>query len=310
MNNNEKFFSRSVIVTGTHYSMSTLIGRILAKSYNFKFVHEPLNAEPTLGYAALDSERWYEYYDDSRYAELKKSLIEIMNGNVNLIKYFLRVKHINTAKDIGRTAKYLLTMIKFKCQQKRAVFKDPFMVFSARHLQHNDGLFIVLCVRHPCAFAESIKRRTNGFEFKNLLQPSLLKTMPDLAQRIEEYAEIDQPLICQAALLWRVVYEFADIYYRSSGKTITIRQEDFSLRPNFEIQKLFSEINADFSHSVKKYVSELCKEEGSIDFGSNQSSYIKRNPVSATNKWKVRLSEKEIEQVLSIVGNLPQRYGY
>src|SRR5690349_18063982 len=64
----ESLYRSSVVVTGSFYSTTTLLGAILAQSPHFNLVHEPLNFEPPLSFRSVGTKHWYEYYDEARYA--------------------------------------------------------------------------------------------------------------------------------------------------------------------------------------------------------------------------------------------------
>ncbi|NNC60428.1 MAG: hypothetical protein HKO05_10610 [Erythrobacter sp.] len=53
----DPMLARSVIVTGTHYSTTTLVGALLQTAPEFHLLHEPLNPWPTLSYDSLEPSR-------------------------------------------------------------------------------------------------------------------------------------------------------------------------------------------------------------------------------------------------------------
>ena len=221
MSDREALFANSVVVTGTHYSMSTLTGKIIGQAPEFHVVHEPLNAEPSLSYSSLNPEHWYEYYNGSRYDGMRAALYGYAYGAGAIKGTLDRLPRIRSARDVLRVGKYAWTNLAFRCRPRRVVFKDPFLAFSGADLQARDGLYVVLSVRHPCGFAESLKRRGRGFDFNNLSdQPALLEAMPDMAELIKEYAATTQPIVAQAALLWRVIYEFSKATLKKPASSV------------------------------------------------------------------------------------------
>jgi hypothetical protein len=58
VDSNEPPFSSSVILTDTHYSM----WRIIGTSSMFNLPHEQLTRQPTLGYATVPTDHWYNYF--------------------------------------------------------------------------------------------------------------------------------------------------------------------------------------------------------------------------------------------------------
>ncbi|MET3598511.1 hypothetical protein [Martelella mangrovi] len=159
----QRLFSMPVIVTGTHYSMNTLMGQILSEAPECHVVHEPLNAQPAVG---AEQEHWCVCYDDCCYREVRDRLIGFMFGHSLLTETFSRIGRFQSRSDSLRVGKYGLTNLTLALQPWRAVFKYPFRAFSGYFLQKHNGLAIVLCLRHPCAFAQSLKRRDGGGDVK------------------------------------------------------------------------------------------------------------------------------------------------
>ena len=69
----------------------------------------------------------------------------------------------------------------------RPLLKDPIAVFSAAWLARTFGMRVVLSVRHPAAFAASLKRLDWTFDFNQLLAQPLL--MRDLLEPFGEQLE-------------------------------------------------------------------------------------------------------------------------
>lgn len=308
----DQLFSQSVIVTGTHYSMSSLTGQILGEAPEFNVVTEPLNASPTLSYTAIGAPYWYSYYDDSQYKELRTALMDCMLGQGVVGESISRVGRVRSFKDVLRIGKYAAANMKRLVRPKRAVFKDPFLAFSGRTLQERDGLSIILCLRHPCAFAESMKRRGDGFEFSNLAdQPSLMAALPkEDTKQILEFVEKRRPVIEQAALLWKIVYRFAESHYLDHPKTYLIRQEDLANGPVKEVDRLFNALNATRTPNVDAFLKASLNAKTPVDFNSGTSSYVHRNAKATAKKWKKRLASKEISRIFDIAGETAARYGY
>lgn len=311
MPDHDALFRDSVIVTGTHYSMSTLVGRILGAAETFNLIHEPLNHERPLGYATVPTSHWYEYFGADRSTRLAEMLVDIQFGRNTIREAMIRTARIRSGRDVLRIGKFTRTGLRHATQPKRAVFKDPFLCFSARQLQENYRLWVVMTVRHPCGFAESLARRGIGFDFNDLLQPELLDAMPEIAEEIARYAHETQPVLQQAALLWRLVYGFADTYLLNHPRTTFIRQEDIATQPADEVTRLFSFIGAPKTATVDQFVKETLNASAPSDFDrSAAASYVHRDARETTLKWRQRLSQEDIQAVMQITGNIPRRFGY
>ncbi|MFC3200248.1 hypothetical protein ACFOEW_00235 [Alteromonas oceani] len=304
-------FKSSVIVTGTHYSMSTLVGQIIGKSPSFNVVHEPLNYQPTLGYNSIHTENWYQYFDNSKYSELREKLIGFSNGHRFFSQSLTRLWKVRSLHDFLRVGKYFFTNLKIFIYRKPAVYKDPFLVFSSKELQENDNLKVVLCIRHPCAFAESIKRRGGGFDFNNIKNQEYLLKLLSQSDRelIEEFTEDKKTLVEQAALLWRIVYGFSFRYYAENANTFVLKQEDLAANSKI-IDEVFDFVGCNRTTKVNDFLESHLNSNSNEDMTKGRSGYIKRDVKKTADKWKSRLSKEEISIIQKIVKSVATQYNY
>ncbi|GAA4047799.1 sulfotransferase [Parerythrobacter jejuensis] len=300
--------SRSVIVTGTHYSMTTLTGALLATADEYHLLHEPLNPEPTLSYDSLRPPRWYEYYGTDRFEELAQALAVFLDRNSFPAQVLDRLSSVRTPQEVGQVARYCQRKMPFVLSARPAVLKDPFLAFSARTLQQELGMKVVLTLRHPAGFAESMIRKAGQFDFSDLAsQHSLLETVPDEADEICRFAASNPPAIEQAALLWRVIYGFAARYLVPDARTMTVRQEDMVSNTQAAIDRLFAFAHAQPTPSTGRLVAKNLQAQSDDHAGG---SYIRRDGAAATNKWRERLGADDIALLQEQTGELAARLGY
>ena len=128
------------------------------------------------------------------------------------------------------------------------LLKDPIAVFSAGWLARTFGMRVVLSVRHPAAFAASLKRLDWTFDFDHLTCPAVADARPARAVRWE----IERPprvrpgdIIDQAALLWTVIYGSVG---GASGSRCARRISDRN--PVTEIERLYQRLGLTWSAEV------------------------------------------------------------
>lgn len=304
----ESLFARSVIVTGTHYSATTLVGRMLECAPEFHLLHEPTNAAPTLGFDSTDPPHWYEFYDADRHDELRAALTRYLTAEGfvgEVARRFLRIRQPRHVLEVGR---YVERKLPFLRARKPAIFKDPFLAFSARTLQQADGLKVVLTVRHPCGFAESFARKVGVFDFSDFLQPALLEALPEEAETIARFAREPQPELEQAALLWRVVYGFAARYLLDDPRTHVVRQDDLALDPDASLDALLAFLGVPRNPAFDAFIEENLRAEAA-DF-SGKGSYYKRNAKETLGKWRERLGPGQQASVRAMTEEVAARFGY
>jgi hypothetical protein len=304
----DELFRSSVVVTGTHYSMTTLAGRILAAAPGFHMVHEPTNARPTLSYDSIRPGGWYRDYAGADYAELRAFLIRAMRADGLAGEIVRRAFAVRSPQNLAQVARYAQRKLPMRLARKRAIFKDPFLAFSARSLQREDGLKVVLTVRHPAAFAESFIRAGNGFDFADLLQDSVLDTVPALAGDIRLYAEHPHSLAEQAGLLWSAVYGFADAGLRTDQRSFTLTQEALVEDTDPTIARLLDFAGTTRDAAVDRVLAQAFGGSGR-DF-AGRGDYTRRDPAQILGKWRERLSLEDIAALRERTATLAETYGY
>ncbi|UIP07236.1 hypothetical protein LY632_02220 [Erythrobacter sp. SDW2] len=304
----DPLLARSVIVTGTHYSTTTLVGALLHTAPEFHLLHEPLNPEPTPSYDSLGPPRWYEYYDDSRWEELHDNLARILQRGPVIPEFLARLGRARSPKQLGQALRYAQRKFPVLLARKPAILKGPFLAFSALTLQQRAGCKVVLCVRHPGAFAESLLRKTDGFCFRDLAsQPALMAMLPDEADEIARSAREDRTPLEQAALLWRVVYGFAANHLLPDPRTTLVRQEDFMGHRDATARRLLAFIGGTETAATRRFLIQNFQTRAG---DSDRDSYIRRDPRLATMKWRQRLSGEDVKLLQTMTAPLAATFGY
>lgn len=304
----DQLYRASVIVTGTHYSATTLVGRMLECASEFHLLHEPLNAQPTLGYDSLAPEHWYEFYDEARYPQLRAALIRYLTAQGFAGEVARRALRIRRPRQLLEVGRYVERKLPFLRQAKPVIFKDPFLAFSARTMQREDGLKVVLTVRHPCGFAESLARKTGNFAFTDLLQPALLEALPGEADLIAKFAHEEQSPLEQAALLWRLVYGFAAQYLVDDPRTHVVRQDDLALEPDATLDALLAFLGIARNARFDAFIEDNLRAEAT-DY-SGKGAYYRRNAKETLGKWRERLDAGDQARIMAIAGPYAGRFGY
>jgi hypothetical protein len=176
-------------------------------------------------------------------------------------------------------------------------------------MQQVDGMRVVLGVRHPCAWVESVVRRDGGFDFANLLQPALLEALPDHADRIRRFAAKRQEPLREAVLLWQVIQTFQAKYLLRNEHTALFRQEDLVAQPRAEARRLFAFARAAVPAGIDRFLAASFG-GGAVDHTVGGSDYSRRDGRGVLQKWRERLSGAEQALIRIETEELAQSLGY
>ncbi|GAG27648.1 unnamed protein product, partial [marine sediment metagenome] len=214
------------------------------------------------------------------------------------------IRAIEGLKDVARLVRDYTYFLLCRIFNVRPLIKYPTGVFSAEWLASTFNMDVVVLIRHPAAFAGTLKNLNWTYSFSELLEQPLL--MRDhsypFEEEIREYAKRKHDIIDQATLLWRLIYHMALKYRRSHKDWIFVRHEDLSRDPLSGFRNIFERLDLQFSERVKNIVRKHSNRANSAD-PSDQAS-IRRNSKLNIYNWKNRLTRSEIERIRADVKDI------
>jgi len=286
-----------ILVTGSHRSGTTWVGRTLAEAPGVAYIHEPLNLQRRPGVCRAPVNYWYTYISEENSQRFYHPIKATLEFRYSLRAELLALKTPSDAgrmvRDVIRTA-YLHYIIK-----PRALVKDPFALFSAQWFANEFGAKILIMVRHPAAFVSSILRRRWNFPFKHWLnQESLLRDLLfPFASEIEEYASTARSLLDQGILLWRAIYYVVHNYQVHNPSWLIYRHEDISLEPVSSFAHMFSTLGLEFTPRVEKFIRQTTNIKNPTGPQNPSVFDIRRNSRAIIKSWQKHLSPDEIRRV-------------
>ncbi len=181
--------------------------------------------------------------------------------------------------------------------------KDPIAFFSAEWLQRTFGMQVVVMVRHPGAFAASLKRLDWRFDFHNLLdQPDLMRDHLDpYRAQIEAFASQPPDIVDQAGLLWRCIYGTAARLRDGHPEWVFLRHEDLSLRPQDELSRVCAALDVAFDGGVQALLDATTSTSNPTDAPEGTAHIVMRNSAASVDTWRDRLTSAEVSRLRDAV---------
>ena len=171
---------KPILVTGAHRSRTTWVGRMLALSPEIGYIHEPFNIASYN--RAADFAYWYYYITDENASSFFRGIADAIAFRYDLMD---GIKRAQRPRDIVGAFRTYSRFWFHRLRGARPLIKDPIAVFSAEWLASAFDMGVVVMIRHPAAFASSLKRLGWQFDFNDLLQqPLLLREGPSIFLRI------------------------------------------------------------------------------------------------------------------------------
>ena len=164
---------RPILVTGSSRSGSTWVGRMLSVPSGIGYIHEPFNVDhrPGICSAKFDYPRTYVSNENEHlyYDHLKDTLdyeFKLLNG----------LKALRFPKDAVLLLKDYAVFSIYRRRKSRPLIKDPMASFSTEWLASRFDMEVLALIRHPAAYALSIKEMNWKPPFLSFLkQPLLMK---------------------------------------------------------------------------------------------------------------------------------------
>ena len=283
-----------ILVTGAHRSGTTWVGKMLAVDSNTAYISEPLNVLHRPGVFRAKVSHWYQYICEENEVEYLSAFEELLDFDYHL---WDEIRSIRSRKDFLRMGRDFLIFYNGSLRGQRALIKDPFAVFSTPWFARKLNCKVVITVRHPAAFASSLKRMNWNFDFKDLLDQPLLMRDHLGAHRDEMKSIRADDVIGQASLLWRLIYRSVHASLSLNPDFILVRHEDLSRDPANGYRNLYSKLDLDYTHKVEKVILNASSSENPRELSRKKVHAVKLDSRANMENWKKRLTAEEIKRI-------------
>ena len=301
----EPSFQSPILVTGTHRSGTTWVGKILAADAMTAYVSEPLNVLHRPGVFRPKIKYWYQYICQENENEYLPAFEELLEFDYHL---WDEIRSLRSRRDLLRMGRDFLIFYNGLMRGQRPLLKDPFAVFSTPWFAKRLNCKVVITVRHPAAFASSLKRLNWPFDFRDLLNQSLL-----MRDHLEPYQEEMQSVpaedvLGQAALLWKLIYRVVRTTCEQHPDFLIVRHEDLSRDPIPGYRALYTALGLEFTPRVEKFILNSSSSENPRELSRKKVHAIKLDSRLNVDNWKKRLTAEEIERVRVMTDDVSKLY--
>jgi len=287
-----------ILVTGSHRSGSTWVGRMLCASREAFYVHEPFNE-------ARSGPRWipggfpYWFYHISlvNADKYEERLLNVIELHYPLFRNALQIRSL---RHVGRLGRDWLLSKYARLLGKRPLIKDPIALFSAEWLASRFDMKVIVMIRHPAGFASSLKRLNWQFDFSNWLSQDLLMRdylSPFRDQIIEYSRNKKKDIIDQAILMWNVIYSVVHRYRQTYPDWMFVRHEDLAANPLEGFERLYQYCGLTWNKRAKSVILAHSAPTNPKEVSPGDPGTIRRDSQATIRTWKKRLTQEEIERI-------------
>ena len=287
--------NRPIVVTGSHRSGTTWVGRMLCLAGEAGYIHEPLNPVRRPSWMRRPVPYWYVYITpqtEHLYAEDLERVMSFKYPGGNLAR-LRRPEHLGiAAADVRRT-------IGPRTRKLRPLLKDPFALFSTEWFASRYDADIVITVRNPVAFVGSIKRLDWQFKFKTLLGqgPLMRDWLGPFEADMRRCRDEDSDVVEQGIVLWNALHHAIARMRESHPEWSVVRHEDLARDPVTWFERIYSSCNLSWNDRVRAAIGRYTEGGPNKELPMWRHGSVKRDSRSAIETWKARLTEEEVERV-------------
>ena len=263
-----------ILVTGAHRSGTTWAGRMLSIPLRVGYIHEPFNPERGV-VCGNRFDKWFTHLspsDSSGRQEYEACLRRALQFQYDPLS---RARE-GGLRDIPAAAYHMVRSTANQAIASRPLMKDPISLLSAEWLYETFDMDVVVMVRHPAAFAGSLKAKDWTFPFEDFLtQTELMQThFAPYREGIRAMHNRKSTIVEQAALLWRCLYSVVANYRKRYPSWEVVMYEDLVSNPASHYQCLYRKFGLRWTPRIRRK--------------------IERRTEANIKKWKRRLCRDEI----------------
>ena len=269
---------KPILVTGSHRSGTTWVGKMLAATPSIGYIHEPFNLTHRPGICSAKFPYWFTYINEENESSYLMPLKNTLEFRFNI---GAELPAIQSLRHVGRMLKNYNNFSLYRYRHAIPLMKDPIALFSSEWLSKTFDMNIIVLIRHPAACTSSLRRFNWTHNFSHFLnQPLLMRDyLYPFESEIRTFAETEHDIIEQATLLWRIIHYTILQYQEKHKDWIFIRHEDISTDPLYHFEYLYKKMNLTLTDKEKQVIEEYSSKDNPTE-ATKGHTLVKRNSKS------------------------------
>jgi Sulfotransferase family len=280
-----------ILVTGAHRSGTTWVGKMLALAPGVAYIHEPFSPRTAPGLSPARFDRYFTVVNGENEARYRPGLEQTIHFGYGLGG---QLSSLRRPADVARTGRDLVRVQRNRLTGKRPLVKDPIALLSAEWLAESFGMDVVVLIRHPAAFAASLKRLGWKHSFATFIQDGRVpEVVRPYEAEIREQAERPGEILAQAALLWRLLYNAVDGYRERHPDWAFVRHEDASAEPVATFERLYSTLGLELTPAAREAIVRASAPDNPAELSTPHA--VELDSAASLGRWRADLTAEEVE---------------
>lgn len=218
------------------------------------------------------------------------------------------LRRVRSPKDAGRLLRDRSRFARWQRAGARPLLKDPIALYSAEWLGDTYEMEVIVLIRHPAAFVNSIVGRKLRHPFDHFLrQPLLMRdVLAPFAGEISRFSDLEQPLLEQGILLWNLLHAPIAAYRRRRPDWTFLRLEDLAAAPLVRFGELYERLGLVLDDGARRTIAEHSGADNPAEVADPSSH--RRDSAASVMAWKNRLSSEEVKRIRDGVETLSSEF--
>jgi hypothetical protein len=263
-------------------------------SHPIAYLWEPFSPLARPGIRDVPFDAWFAYVCERNQDRYEPGLRDMLAYRY---RYAAELRAIRSPKDAGRLVRDAGRFRRFRTQGARPLLKDPIAVFSSEWIADRLGAEVIVLIRHPAAFVNSVVRRELRHPFRDFVDQPLLMDglLAPFEDDVRRFAEQEQPLIDQGILLWNLIHHAIAEFRTNRPDWLFLRLEDVAQDPLARFGAMFDHLGLPFEDEVRATILEH-SDASNPDQVADMAS-TKRDSRAAVQAWRRSLSSDDLGRI-------------
>ena len=281
------------MLVSTPRAGSTWVAAMLGAAPGVSVLFEPFNPRASYGLRHVDPDLpWYLYLTHGHTGAYESFLADLLGSRRPNLSDLLDSRS-------GRRMmlrEFLANFIR-RSRHTRLLVKDPFASFSAEWLARRFDMRVVVLVRHPAGYVDSLLRKGWGVDMRNLLsQAALMRDhLEPYREEIEAQVRARDPLEA-ATLVWRMINGHLHASLRHHSDWLYVRHMDLCREPLNAFGRLYDDLDLTMSSRARESIKRHSYGEG--------ERRIQRDSAGVAHQWKRTLTSEQIDRVRRLTADI------
>jgi hypothetical protein len=220
------------------------------------------------------------------------------------------LRAVRSPRDVGRLMRDARRFGDYRRRHARPLVKDPVALLAAPWLARSFDMDVVVMIRHPAAFASSLKRMGWTHPFGDFLVQPALMDGPLAAYRgqVERYAADPPDVVDQAGLLWAMLHDVIDGYRTDHPEWQFVRHEDLSTDPQAGFRQLCDRLGLHYDGPLEERLAHDTDAGNPVEAVNGTAHTLQRDSRANVTTWRTRLTPEEIARVREATAAVSPRF--